>query len=54
MRGLSFYCTKAAEEAMMLTEADPLVRAGRLRAELMQFWTKPGSIAVPGRRMTVV
>jgi uncharacterized protein YciI len=54
MRGLSFYCTRTAEEAMTLAEADLMVRAGRLRAELMQLWTKPGSIAVPGRRMTVV
>jgi len=53
MRGLSFYCTKTAQEAVELAEEDPMVRAGRLRVELMQFWTKPGSIAVPGSPMTV-
>jgi len=53
MRGLSFYCTQTAQEAVELAEGDPMVRAGRLRVELMQFWTKPGSIAVPGSRMTV-
>jgi uncharacterized protein YciI len=53
MRGLSFYCTKTAQEAVELAEGDPMVRAGRLRVEVMQFWTKPGSIAVPGSPMTV-
>lgn len=53
MRGLSFYCTETAREAVKLAEGDPMVRAGRLQVELMQFRTKPGSIAVPGRRMTV-
>src|SRR5450631_1334768 len=53
MRGLSFYCTETAHEALRLAEKDPMVRAGRLRVELMQFWAKPGSIAVPGTPMTV-
>ena len=52
MRGLSFYCTETAHEALRLAEADPMVRAGRLRVELMQFWTKPGSIAVAGSPVT--
>jgi uncharacterized protein YciI len=53
MRGLSFYCTETAHEALRLAERDPMVRAGRLRVELMQFWARPGSIAVPGTAMTV-
>jgi hypothetical protein len=53
MRGLSFYCTETAHEAVRLAEGDPMVRAGRLRVELMQFWAKPGSIAVPGSPRTV-
>jgi uncharacterized protein len=53
MRGLSFYCTETAHEALRLAEKDPMVRAGRLRVELMQFWAKPGSIAVPGTAMTI-
>ena len=53
MRGLSFYCTETAHEALKLAQADPMVRAGRLHVELMQFWARPGSIAVPGSPMTV-
>jgi uncharacterized protein YciI len=53
MRGLSFYCTETAQEALRLAEADPMVRAGRLRVELMQFWARPGSISVPGTPMTI-
>lgn len=53
MRGLSFYCTQTAHEALRLAEKDPMVRAGRLRVELMQFWTRPGSIAIPGTEMTI-
>ncbi len=52
MRGLSFYCTETAHEALKLAEADPMVRAGRLRVELMQFWTRPGCIAMPGSLVT--
>ena len=52
MRGLSFYCTETAHEALRLAQGDPMVRAGRLRVELMQFWTKPGSIAMPGSPRT--
>ena len=53
MRGLSFYCTETAHEALKLAESDPMVRAGRLTVELMQFWTRPGSIAMPGSPMTI-
>ena len=53
MRGLSFYCTETAHEALRLAERDPMVRAGRLSVELMQFCAKPGAIAVPGTPMTV-
>ena len=53
MRGLSFYCTSTAREAVELAEADPMVRAGRLCVELMQFRTRPGSIALPGNPLTV-
>ena len=53
MRGLSFYCTETPHEALKLAESDPMVRAGRLTVELMQFWTRPGSIAMPGSPMTI-
>lgn len=53
MRGLSFYRTRTAQEAVALAEADPMVKAGRLRVDLMQFRTRPGSIAAPGNRITV-
>jgi uncharacterized protein YciI len=53
MRGLSFYRTRTAQEAVDLAEGDPMVEAGRLRVELMQFWTRPGSIALPGNHLTV-
>jgi len=53
MRGLSFYSTTTAQQAVELAEGDPMVKAGRLRVELMQFWTRPGSIATPGNPLTV-
>ena len=53
MRGLSFYRTRTAQEAVQLAEQDPMVRAGRLRVELMGFWTSSGSITAPGNRITI-
>ena len=52
MRGLSFFRTETAQQAVELAEADPMVKAGRLRVDVMQFWTRPGSIVMPGNHIT--
>ena len=53
LRGLSFYATATPEEALDLASADPMVRAGRLRADLMTFMTRPGHIVQPGTPVTI-
>jgi uncharacterized protein len=44
LRGLVFYAT-SVEEARELAEHDPAVRAGRLAAEVMTWWTEKGSVS---------
>jgi hypothetical protein len=53
LRGLSFYATATPEEAIDLAQADPMVRAGRLRADLMTFMTRPGHIVKEGTAVTI-
>ena len=38
------------DEARMLAEADPSVRAGRLAVDVMTWLTKPGAVAFPAGR----
>jgi uncharacterized protein YciI len=53
LRGLSFYATETPEEAAALAAADPMVRAGRLRADVMGFLTRPGHLTSPGVSVSV-
>ncbi|GAB3578379.1 YciI family protein [Calidifontibacter terrae] len=47
LRGVSVYRCGSVAEARALAEADPAVRAGRLRVEAMTWWNQPGAIARP-------
>jgi uncharacterized protein len=53
LRDLSFYATATIEEALELAGADPMVRAGRLRADPMIFYTRPGHIVRAGTPVTI-
>jgi uncharacterized protein YciI len=44
LRGLCFYAT-SVEEARVLAEQDPSVRAGRLAVDVMTWWTRKGSVS---------
>ncbi|MFO0755900.1 MAG: YciI family protein [Byssovorax sp.] len=46
MRGLCLYRTSLAE-ARALAEQDPAVKAGRLRVEVMTWWTEKGALTFP-------
>lgn len=43
-RGIAIYDTDSAEEARALAEADPAVKANRLRVEVRPWWCAKGSI----------
>ena len=43
LRGFCLYRT-SVEETRRLVEADPSVRAGRMAADVMGWWTKRGSL----------
>lgn len=47
MRGVCLYRTGSLEEARALAEADPAVQAGRLRVDVMTWWTEPGALGLP-------
>ena len=40
--------TGSVAEARALAEADPAVKAGRLRVEMMTWYTEKGALAFPG------
>jgi uncharacterized protein YciI len=46
--GLCLYRTGSVAEARALAEADPAVKAGRLRVEMMTWYTEKGALAFPG------
>lgn len=46
LRGLTIYAV-APDEARSLAEADPMVRAGRLAIEVVEWWTASGAIQLP-------
>jgi uncharacterized protein len=48
LRGLCVYGT-SLDEARELAGRDPAVRAGRLSADVMTWWTQPGVIARAAR-----
>ena len=45
-RGMSIFACDLAEAAR-LSDADPLVLAGRLAYEVMEWWVRAGSLAFP-------
>ncbi|MBU6233907.1 MAG: hypothetical protein KJS64_06640 [Acidobacteria bacterium] len=47
-RGLVFF-TVSPEEALRLTENDPAVKAGHLRADVMTWYHEKGSVVFPTR-----
>jgi uncharacterized protein len=53
MRGLAFYRTGSLEETRRLAEQDPAVQAGRLAAEVMTWWCRPGTMIRAGRSVSV-
>jgi uncharacterized protein YciI len=53
MRGLAFYRTGSLEEARRLAEQDPAVVAGRLEVEVMTWWCPAGTMAQPGRAISL-
>jgi uncharacterized protein YciI len=53
LRGLSFFRTGSLEEALRLSEQDPLYIAGRLEYEVMTYWCPAGSITMGGREFTL-
>jgi hypothetical protein len=53
LRGLTFYRTGSVAEAQRLAEDDPAVRAGRLIAEIMTWYCRPGTMTKPGRPVSV-
>ena len=48
MRGLAFYRVQTNEEARMLAERDPAVRAGRLAVDVMTWWCPAGTMVLRG------
>jgi uncharacterized protein len=54
LRGLTFYRTGSVEESRRLAEDDPAVRAGRLAVEIMTWYCPPGTMAQPGRLITIL
>ena len=53
LRGLTFYRTGSVDQARQLAEADPAVRAGRLTVEIMTWYCPPGTMARPGRAVSL-
>jgi uncharacterized protein YciI len=49
VRGLTFYRTGSLQEAKLLAEQDPLVKAGGLVIDVMTWWCPAGSMVKPGR-----
>jgi uncharacterized protein YciI len=45
-RGMSIFACDSAEAAR-LSDADPMVMAGRLRYDVMQWWVRAGTFAFP-------
>jgi hypothetical protein len=46
-RGMCLYKTQTLEEARKLAEEDPAVKAGRLKVEIMAWYTEKGYMAFP-------
>ena len=46
-RGMCLYRTETREEARKLAEEDPAVKSGRLKVEVMAWYTEKGALAFP-------
>ena len=53
LRGLSFFRTGSVEEALRLSEQDPLFLAGRLEYEAMTYWCRPARSPWPASPFTL-
>jgi hypothetical protein len=53
LRGLTFYRTGSIERSRELAEADPAVLAGRLAVDIMTWYCPPGTMARPGKTVTL-
>jgi uncharacterized protein len=53
LRGLAFFCTGSREEALRLSEQDPMFLAGRFEYEVMTYWCPAGSITKSGLAFTL-
>ena len=53
LRGLTFYRTGSVERSRGLAEADPAVLAGRLAVDIMTWYCPPGTMALPGKSVTL-
>jgi uncharacterized protein YciI len=53
LRGLTFYRTGSLEQARQFAEADPAVQAGRLTVDIMTWYCPPGTMAKPGRLVSL-
>jgi len=47
LRGMCLYKVGSLDEARLLAEQDPSVKAGRLKVEVMTWWTEKGALAFP-------
>jgi uncharacterized protein YciI len=47
LRGICLYRTGSLEETRQHAESDPAVKAGRLKVEVMSWWTQKGALAFP-------
>ena len=47
LRGICLYKVGSLAEARALAEEDPTVKAGRLRVEVMTWWTEKGAMTFP-------
>lgn len=51
-RGMCLYKTETLEEARKLAEEDPAVKAGRLKVEIMAWYTEKGYMTFPKAKPT--
>ena len=47
LRGMCLYQVASVEEARSLAEADPAVKAGRVKVTVMTWWTRKGAVVFP-------
>jgi uncharacterized protein len=52
-RGLTFYRTGSLDQARRLAQADPAVQAGRLEIDVMTWYCPPGTMARPGKQVSL-